>query len=70
MNCISGFQVINSDKALPMEMLHLHNGYGQNYGLILYRCQISGNVTRLEFENAPSDRAQVRQNHSNVNVSD
>lgn len=52
-------KVINSDKPLPMEMLNLHNGYGQNYGLILYRCQISGNATRLEFENAPSDRAQV-----------
>ncbi|XP_060553818.1 beta-galactosidase-1-like protein 2 isoform X2 [Ruditapes philippinarum] len=61
---------ISSDKAVPMEMLKLKGGYGQNYGYILYRCTIPGNSSVLSFENQPADRAQIYIDGSEVAVID
>ena len=41
-----------------MEMLTLANGYGQNYGFILYRARISQGST-LKFSKPVQDRVQV-----------
>jgi hypothetical protein len=41
-----------------MEMLDLHNGYGQNFGFILYRAYIPKGK-KLTFTVPAQDRAQV-----------
>ncbi|VDI38290.1 Hypothetical predicted protein [Mytilus galloprovincialis] len=49
---------VESSKPINMENLQIHNGFGQNYGYILYRTKI-GKGRTLRFEKQPTDRAQI-----------
>lgn len=49
---------LHSAKPECMEYLKIHNGFGQNFGYVLYRTTI-GAGSRLRFEEQPKDRAQI-----------
>ncbi|XP_060603109.1 beta-galactosidase-1-like protein 2 [Ruditapes philippinarum] len=50
-----------------MEMLDLHNGYGQNFGFILYRAYVPKGK-KLTFTVPAQDRAQVIMNGKEIGV--
>ena len=52
-------QKVLSTKPVPMEMLDLGDGYGQNYGFILYRALIQAGK-KIKFTAPATDRAQVQ----------
>lgn len=54
---------------IPMELLKIHGGNGQNYGYILYRATFPAGK-RLEFSSLPQDRAQIFINGLSVHVID
>lgn len=64
---ITPIQATMADKPMTMEMLNIHNGYGQNYGFILYRAYIRKGK-RLSFTVPACDRAQIIVNGKEVGV--
>ncbi|KAL4228398.1 Beta-galactosidase-1-like protein 2 [Mactra antiquata] len=63
-------QFVNSSKAVPMEMLKLPGDRGQNFGYVLYRCDIQADGKNLTFENLPTDRAQIFQDNIKIGTLD
>lgn len=57
-----------SDLPVPMEMLDIHDGYGQNFGFILYRAFIPKGGKKLKFSAPVQDRAQVMLNGMEIAV--
>ena len=49
---------VEASEPVTMENLKIHNGFGQNFGYILYRATI-GTGKILKFDQQPKDRAQV-----------
>ncbi|KAL3887320.1 hypothetical protein ACJMK2_027262 [Sinanodonta woodiana] len=60
---------VTLDHPVSMEMLDINNGYGQNYGYILYRGYIL-HGRKLKFTTLPADRAQVIINGKEISVLD
>ncbi|XP_052252882.1 beta-galactosidase-1-like protein 2 isoform X2 [Dreissena polymorpha] len=64
---INSVKPIKMDKPVPMEMLDLGEGTGQNYGFILYRTVIKQG-TKLKFTRPVKDRVHVMLNGVEVGL--
>lgn len=64
---ITPIKAVASKKPLPMEMLNIHDGYGQNFGFILYRA-IVHKGKKVKFTAPIRDRAMVLLNGHEVGV--
>lgn len=66
---LSCIKEIKMNKVKPMELIHVNNGYGQNFGMTLYRTKILEGG-KLSFPNGIVDRAIILVNGREIAVWD